>query len=130
VEPDPWTAPDEGPAGAEELANLARQLCEGLVRLAESNEAARLLGVDGTLEDEVDIAFALDPISWVGSEVANALRDALDQTGPTELDDDESDAAPSLSLVVALIRLAGILRGARLTPEELTSAVVEYMAEP
>ena len=108
---------------------MARQLCAGLLRLAESDEAARLLGVDGTLEDEVDIAFALDPISWVGSEVANALREALDQAGPAESDDDETDSAPSLSLVVALIRLAGILRGARLTPEELATAVLEYLAE-
>ena len=45
-------------------------------------------------------------------------------------EDEEIDAAPSLSLVVGLIRLAGILRGARLSLEDLTSAVLEYLAEP
>ena len=130
VEPDSWTTRDERDAGAAELADLARQLCAGLLRLAESDEAARLLGVDGTLEDEVDIAFALDPLSWVGSEIANAVRDTLDQAGPSETNDDDADAAPSLSLVIGLIRLAGILRGTRLSLEDLTSAVLEYLAEP
>lgn len=128
MQPDSWTGPSEGRADAAELADFARQLCVGLLRLAESDEAARLLGVDGTLEDEVDVAFAMDPLSWVGSEVANAVRDALDQADAAEPDGEE-DETPSLSLVVALIRLAGIARGGRLTPEELTAAVLEYLAE-
>ena len=122
-----WGAPTEEDADPAALAAFARQLCTGLLRLAESDEASRLLGVDGTLEDEVDVAFAIDPLGWIGSEIANAARNALEQPAPAE-QDDEGDETPSLSLVVALIRLAGILRGGPLTADELTAAVVEYLS--
>ena len=67
---DEWE--DEG----ESPARQAERLVAGLVRLAGNDEAARLLGVDGTLEDEVDVTFLNDPLNWIASEIANGIRGA------------------------------------------------------
>ena len=118
---DSWDAGDDA---------QARQAVLGILRLAASDEACRILGVDGTLEDEVDVAFVAEPLDWIASEIANALRQAEDEED--EDGDGGSDEAPtavSLSTIVALVRLAGILRGAPLNERELADAVLESLTE-
>ena len=118
---DSWDAGDDA---------QARQAVQGILRLAASDEACRILGVDGTLEDEVDVAFVAQPLDWIASEIANALRQAENEED--EDGDGGSDEAPtavSLSTIVALVRLAGILRGAPLNERELADAVLESLTE-
>lgn len=80
--------------------------------------ASRLLGVEGTLEDEVDITFLNDPLAWVANEIAGGIR----------VEEDETEGV-SLSTVVALLRLYRIVRGGPLDERELRDAVVEYLQE-
>ncbi len=106
---DEWNDENESPA------SQAERLVAGLVRLAGSDEAARLLGVDGTLEDEVDVTFLNDPLTWIANEIANGIR----------LENDESEMV-SLSTLVPLLRLYRALRGG-VDESELRDAVVEIL---
>ena len=106
-----WEDSEDSPA------KQAEQIVAGLVRLAASDEACRLLGVDGTLEDEVDVTFLNDPLSWIANEVASGIR----------LESDESEGVP-LSTLVALLRLYRVLTGS-LDERELRDAVVEIMED-
>jgi hypothetical protein len=106
---DEWNDENESPA------SHAERLVAGLVRLAGSDEAARLLGADGTLEDEVDVTFLNDPLTWIANEIANGIR----------LENDESEMV-SLSTLVALLRLYRVLRGG-VDESELRDAVVEIL---
>ncbi len=118
---DSWDAGDDA---------QARQAVQGILRLAASDEACRILGVDGTLEDEVDVAFVAEPLDWIASEIANALRQAEDEENDNGDDgSDETPTAVSLSTIVALVRLAGILQGAPLNERELADAVLESLTE-
>lgn len=108
---------DESPT----LEARATAAVTGLIRLTKSDDALRLLGVDGTLEDEVDITFLVDPLNWIASEIANGLR--------LEGEDAESEGGSSLSNVVALLRLCSIVRGAPVTEEELREAVLDFLDE-
>ena len=96
----------------------AGRIVAGLVRLASDDEAARLLGIDGTLEDELDLTFVNDPVSWIASEIANGIRLA-----------DEEEEGVALSGVVAQLRLYRVLRGGTLDEAELREAVVELLEE-
>ena len=110
----------------------ARRVVTSLLRLANSDEACRLLGVDGTLEDEIDLVFLSEPLEWIASEVANALRQAEEETEEEEDDDDEEATAPgavSLSTMVALVRLYKLATGRALEEGELADAVIEYLNE-
>ena len=118
---DSWDAGDDA---------QARQAVLGILRLAASDEACRILGVDGTLEDEVDVAFVAEPLDWIASEIANALRQAEDEEDEDgDSGSDEAPTAVSLSTIVALVRLAGILRGAPLNERELADAVLESLTD-
>ncbi|HEV2123443.1 MAG TPA: hypothetical protein VGW38_11805 [Chloroflexota bacterium] len=119
---DSWGT-DGDVAGVEERV---RTIITGLVRLASDDEACRILGVDGTLEDEVDLGFLLDPAMWIAGEIAGAL-----ESGGLQLegDEDEEELAPgqaSLSTIVALVRLYRVLRGGSLDEVELRDAVMQY----
>ena len=112
-----------------------RRVVASLLRLAASDDACRLLGVDGTLEDEIDLVFLSEPLEWIASEVANALRQAEDEAAE---DDDDSDndeeatdaaGAVSLSTMVALVRLFKLATGRALEERELGDAVIEYLNE-
>ncbi|MGH2351060.1 MAG: hypothetical protein ACRDI2_20295 [Chloroflexota bacterium] len=96
----------------------ASRIVAGLVRLADDDEACRLLGVDGTLEDEIDVTFLSDPLSWIANEVASGIRGA-----------NEEDEGVSLSTIVALLRLYRTLRGGVLDEGELRDAVIEFLGE-
>jgi hypothetical protein len=96
----------------------AGRIVSGLLRLANNEEAARLLGVEGTLEEELDVTFLNDPLGWVANEIANGIKDA----------DDEEEGVP-LSTVVAMLRLYGILQGGAVDERELREAVVEFLQD-
>jgi hypothetical protein len=96
----------------------ARRIVSSLLVLARDDEARRLLGVDGTLEDELDLTFLDDPVEWIASEIATAIQ----------LQDDESQGV-SLSSVVALLRLYRVLRGGSLDEQELQEAVRAALIE-
>jgi len=96
----------------------AGRIVSGLMHLVTNDEAARLLGVDGTLEDELDVTFLNDPLAWVANEIASGIREA-----------DEDEEGVSLSTVVAMLRLYRILQGGTLDERELRDAVVEYLHE-
>ena len=99
-------------------AAQAGRIVAALVRLAGDDEACRLLGVDGTLEDELDLMFLGDPLSWIANEIAGGIRLA-----------DEEDDGVALSGVVGLLRLYRVLRGGTLDETELRDAVVELLEE-
>ena len=109
-----------------------RRVVASLLRLAASDDACRLLGVDGTLEDEIDLVFLSEPLEWIASEVANALRLAEEEDEEEE-DDDADDAkatgAVSLSTIVALVRLYKLATGRALEERELADAVIEFLNE-
>jgi hypothetical protein len=109
-----------------------RRVVSGVLRLADSDEATRILGVDGTLEDEVDVTFLAGPLEWIASELAGALRQA-EEDDDAEGDDADADSsagtAASLSTIVALVRLYRIATGEVLSERTLTDAVVEYLSE-
>jgi hypothetical protein len=109
-----WESDSEAPEAQ------AARIVAGLVRLVNNDEAVRLLGVDGTLEDELDVTFLNDPLGAVANEIATGVRDA---------DDDESDEGVALSTVVAMLRLYRILRGGTLDERELREAVIEFLEE-
>jgi len=109
-----------------------RRVVASLLRLANSDDACRILGVDGTLEDEIDLLFLSEPLEWIAGEVANALRGAEDAAQDEADDEAESDDAGaagtvSLSTMVALVRLYKVAAGRALAEGELAEAVVEYL---
>ncbi|HET7767651.1 MAG TPA: hypothetical protein VFN74_02680 [Chloroflexota bacterium] len=109
-----------------------RRVVASLLRLASSDDACRLLGVDGTLEDEIDLVFLSEPLEWIASEVASALRQAEEESEEEEDDEDEEETAPgavSLSTIVALVRLYKLATGRALEEGELADAVIEYLNE-
>ena len=112
-----------------------RRVVASLLRLANSDDACRLLGVDGTLEDEIDLVFLSEPLEWIASEVANALRlaeeEAEEEADGDDDEDEESAAAGavSLSTMVALVRLYKLATGRDLEERELSDSVIEYLNE-
>jgi hypothetical protein len=112
---------DDAESQDDSLEGQARRLVAGLVRLAQDDEACRLLGVDGTLEDEVDVTFLNDPLSWIANEIAEAIDAEAGGSADTDV--------VSLSSLVALVRLYRILRGGQIDEDELLVAVLEYEAE-
>ncbi|HEU5315408.1 MAG TPA: hypothetical protein VFX49_04820 [Chloroflexota bacterium] len=116
----------------DEVDAPVRRVVQGLIRLAESEEAGRILGVDGTLEDEIDLLFLSEPLEWIASEIANALRQA-EQDEEEEEDAEETEASDggsvSLSTAVALLRLYRIATGQKIEERALVEAVVEYLNE-
>ena len=111
----------------------ARRVVASLLRLANSDDACHLLGVDGTLEDEIDLVFLSEPLEWIASEVANALRLAEEEGAEDDDEDDDEEAsaagAVSLSTMVALVRLYKLATGRALEERELSDAVIEYLNE-
>ena len=109
-----------------------RRVVQGLLRLAESEEAGRILGVEGTLEDEIDLLFLSEPLEWIASEIANALRQAEqdeEEDGEDDAADESEGGSVSLSTTVALLRLYRIATGQKVDERALVDAVVEYLNE-
>lgn len=78
-----------------------------IAKLAASEEACRLLGVDGALIDQVDAAFLNDPLEWLANDIATAMRD-----DEAEDDDAEAPHARDLSTLVAEYKLCVVMLGA------------------
>ena len=108
-----WADPNEAADEADEVR--VGRIVQHLLSLAGDEEARRLLGLDGTLEDNLDMMFVADPLTWIANDIAQAIR----------LEDDETDTV-SLSSVVAALRLYQIIHG---TPDqaELAEAVLDYL---
>jgi hypothetical protein len=110
-----------------------RRVVSSLLRLANSDDASRILGVDGTLEDEVDVTFLSGPLEWIASEIASALRQAEEDDEENSEEESEQDTsgstAASLSTLVALVRLYRIATGETLGERALSDAVIEYLSE-
>jgi hypothetical protein len=108
-----WADPNE--AGDESDEVRVGRIVQHLLSLAGDEEARRLLGLDGTLEDNLDMMFVADPLAWIANDIAQAIR----------LEDDETDTV-SLSSVVAALRLYQLLHDA---PDraELGEAVLDYL---
>lgn len=103
--------------GEETREAKATRIVAGLVALAGDAEASRILGIGGTLEDEVDLLFVSDPLGWIASDIVQAM----------ELEEEE-DEGVSLSSVVAQVRLYRVLRG-KLDQRELVDAVLERLGQ-
>ena len=108
-----WADPNE-PADEADEVRVGR-IVQHLLSLADDEEARRLLGLDGTLEDNLDMMFVADPLTWIANDVAQAIR----------LEEDETDTV-SLSSVVAALRLYQIIHGAP-DQAELGEAVLDYL---
>ena len=108
-----WADPNE-PADEADEVRVGR-IVQHLLSLAGDEEARRLLGLDGTLEDNLDMMFVADPLTWIANDVAQAIR----------LEEDETDTV-SLSSVVAALRLYQIIHGAP-DQAELGEAVLDYL---
>lgn len=108
-----WADPNEAADEADEVR--VGRIVQHLLSLAGDEEARRLLGLDGTLEDNLDMMFVADPLTWIANDIAQAIR----------LEDDETDTV-SLSSVVAALRLYQIIHGAP-DPAELGEAVLDYL---
>ncbi len=78
-----------------------------IVTLSQNEEACRLLGVDGVLEGQLDVAFLNDPLQWLAFDIAAALRAADEETEEIA----SSDAPPLLATLVAEARLCRVLLG-------------------
>ena len=108
-----WADPNEAADEADEVR--VGRIVQHLLSLAGDEEARRLLGLDGTLEDNLDMMFVADPLTWIANDIAQAIR----------LEDDETDTV-SLSSVVAALRLYRITHGAP-DQAELGEAVLDYL---
>ena len=88
-------------------SGLVERAVGQIASLARSEEACKLLGVDGVLEGQLDLAFLNDPLEWLASDIANALEAAESS------DDDAIPAVESLTLdiVVAEFRLCQLVQG-------------------
>ena len=108
-----WADPNEAADESDEVR--VGRIVQHLLSLAGDEEARRLLGLDGTLEDNLDMMFVADPLTWIANDIAQAIR----------LEDDETDTV-SLSSVVAALRLYQIIHGAP-DQAELGEAVLDYL---
>ena len=108
-----WADPNEAADESDEVR--VGRIVQHLLSLAGDEEARQLLGLDGTLEDNLDMMFVADPLAWIANDIAQAIR----------LEDDETDTV-SLSSVVAALRLYQLLHGAP-DQAELGEAVLDYL---
>src|SRR6185503_7629467 len=102
-------------------ADLNRRI-DAIFALASNDEACKLLGVDGTLEAQIDLEFIDDPIAWLAYDLAMAVRNAdASESG------EEEEPAPTLTTLLAEIRLCRIVLGAEIDRTALVTAVEEAL---
>jgi hypothetical protein len=92
----------DGARGASSRPRLEKTVSQLMV-LSRSEEACRLLGIDGVLVDQVDITVLDDPLDYVAYDIAAAVRDADEDSAPVQ--------ATMLSTLVAELRLCGLILG-------------------
>lgn len=91
-----------------------------LIDLARNDDACRLLGVDGSLEGQLDIGFLDDPLDWIAYDIAQAIKASEDEADQTP--------GPTLATLVAELRLHRLLKG-EVDEIGLNRLVREYLAE-
>jgi hypothetical protein len=96
------------------MSNLPDHAVEKLVNqiasLAGNEEACKLLGVDGVLEGQLDLAFLNDPLEWLADDISNAIVATQDDDGGEDSDDTEGESL-TLDIIVAEYRLCRIILG-------------------
>ena len=98
-------------------SSMDHQAIEKLVAqvaaLARSDEACKLLGVEGVLEGQLDLAFLNDPVEWLADDIANAI--IASQDGDDDEDEDSGDnlegESLTLDIIVAEYRLCQLVAG-------------------
>jgi len=102
-------------------ADLNRRL-DAIFALAGNDEACRLLGVEGSLEGQLDLEFIDDPLEWLAYDIAMAVRNAdASESG------EEEEPAPTLATLVGEIRLARLVLGVDINRTALVAAIEEAL---
>jgi len=91
-----------------------------LMILSRSEEACRLLGVEGVLVSQVDITVLDDPLDYVAYDIAAAVRDADEEGAPVQ--------ATMLSTLVAELRLCGLI-SSHIVQADLVERVLRHLRE-
>ena len=91
-----------------------------LVELSRDEAACRVLGVDGSVEQQIDITFLEDPIDFVAYDLAVALNAGDENT------DFVGEVPPLLATLVAEVKLCSSLAG-RVDETELVRRTLEYL---
>ena len=87
--------------GAPGSRQRVEKIVSQLMLLSRSEEACRLLGVEGVLAGQVDITVLDDALDYLAYDIAAAVRDADEETPPVQ--------ATMLSTLVAELRLCGLI---------------------
>ncbi len=87
--------------GASGTRQLVEKTVTQLMLLSRSEEACRLLGVEGVLVDQVNITILDDALDYVAYDIAASVRDVQEDTPPVQ--------ATMLSTLVAELRLCGLM---------------------
>jgi hypothetical protein len=106
--------------GASDHRPRVEKAVSQLVFLARSEEACRLLGVEGVLADQVDITFLDDPVDYLAYDIAAAVRDSAEEVAPVQ--------ATMLSTLVAELRLCN-LASAHIDQHDLIERVMRHLRE-
>ena len=107
------------PSDTEDL----RSRVDALVSLAHNDAACLLLGVDTSLEPQLDLTFVDDPLAWLAYDLAAAVKNAnAEEAG------EEEEPGPTLTTLVAEIKLLEIMSGP-LDKEALIRSVLEAIQE-
>ena len=98
----------------------AEKVVSQLVLLSRSDEACRLLGVEGVLADQVDITILDDPLDYLAYDIAAAVRDTEEETAAVQ--------ATMLSTLVAEFRLCGFI-ASHIDQHDLVERVMRQLRE-
>jgi len=91
-----------------------------LVMIARSEEACRLLGVEGVLVDQADITLLEDPLDYVAYGIAAAVHETEKESAAGQ--------ATMLSTLVAELRMCNLL-AAHVDQHDLIERVMRHHGE-
>jgi len=106
--------------GPQDSRQRVEKAVSQLFLLSRSEEACRLLGVDGILAEQVDISLLDDPLDYVAYDIAAAVRDADEEVVPVQ--------ASMLSTLVAEVRMCNLMV-AHVDQHDLTERVMRHLRE-
>ena len=93
-----------------------------LVGLAHNADACSLLGVETSLEPQLDLTFVDDPLGWLAYDLAAAVKNAnAEEAG------EEEEPGPTLTTLVAEIKLIEAISGA--VDQAMLARMVEELME-
>jgi hypothetical protein len=105
--------------GAPSSQQRAEKVVSQLVLLSRSEEACKLLGVEGVLAGHVDITILDDPLAYLAHDIAAAVRDAEDRA-PVQ--------TTMLSTLVAEFRLCSFI-SSHIDQHDLVERVMRQLRE-